>query len=713
VRYPVLVKMILTICLLICVPMIVVQVLILQSSYSALNSKNDSFYLSEGQKLSSMLSSQMTDYRTVALKISNTNQTNIKKYFDSDDPNVALAASEELANYLRCVPLAKHLGLYYINKQTFLDDQYYYRLDNFCNSFSNGSSEVYQKIHSLFTDPPDSRYLVVSSLGATNSPLSELLIAFPVKMKRSGEYDAVVYFTITYSSINSYLNSFFTENCTCAVFNRFGSLVMTNNTENFSELLSKKFTDYLSLGVSRQYQFHDEENSVSYKWTDEESPYQFIIIAKQSQLEQNNLKFYQNMRLILLINLVLTGILVAVTAYINYNPIHRLVARLASRNSGTKLSELDQIESTIEELDTKASDQSLVIMDYVLNDLLYGAPEFRQPPETLVPALDYQDYCAVCVSCSRPNSEQSHDISSQILRASGYQIYITDMPNRDFNLLVCLSRESIDTARLTEAILASVQTVLKESCKVSLGTIVHSLNEIPLSYYASISDFAENACEVFSKEYPSSDIGLFARHVAARNTAGARELLGAIAKYASINSKNRTLCRFICYDVLVAYVSARKQCGYPITESELKGLLAFINFNQLEKELSASLDTMEQLLSERDSDETTELQNQILGYVDQNCRCSALSLVEVADRFGISIYTVSRIFKSKIGIGFKEYVTAKRLDTACRLLLTTSDTICVISQNCGFENPTYFTSIFKSHYGLTPTNFRQGSSHTE
>lgn len=86
--------------------------------------------------------------------------------------------------------------------------------------------------------------------------------------------------------------------------------------------------------------------------------------------------------------------------------------------------------------------------------------------------------------------------------------------------------------------------------------------------------------------------GLLEEHVAARNTAGARELLGAIAKYASINSKNRTLCRFICYDVLVAYVSARKQCGYPITESELKGLLAFINFNQLEKELSASLDTM-------------------------------------------------------------------------------------------------------------------------
>ena len=54
-------------------------------------------------------------------------------------------------------------------------------------------------------------------------------------------------------------------------------------------------------------------------------------------------------------------------------------------------------------------------------------------------------------------------------------------------------------------------------------------------------------------------------------------------------------------------------------------------------------------------------------------------------------------------------ITAKRLELACRLLITTNDNISVIAQNSGFENPMYFASIFKAHYGMTPTKFRESA----
>ena len=96
-------------------------------------------------------------------------------------------------------------------------------------------------------------------------------------------------------------------------------------------------------------------------------------------------------------------------------------------------------------------------------------------------------------------------------------------------------------------------------------------------------------------------------------------------------------------------------------------------------------------------------------FVNQNLSKTDISLISVADRFGISIYMLSRVFKSRTGIGFKEYITAKRLELACRLLITTNDNISVIAQNSGFENPTYFASIFKAHYGMTPTKFRESA----
>lgn len=80
----------------------------------------------------------------------------------------------------------------------------------------------------------------------------------------------------------------------------------------------------------------------------------------------------------------------------------------------------------------------------------------------------------------------------------------------------------------------------------------------------------------------------------------------------------------------------------------------------------------------------------------------------MADAFQISSYTLSRMFKSQVGIGFTEYVNAKRLDYAKELLLTTSYSIREISILSGFGNDNYFSRIFKASTGVSPTRFREG-----
>lgn len=101
-----------------------------------------------------------------------------------------------------------------------------------------------------------------------------------------------------------------------------------------------------------------------------------------------------------------------------------------------------------------------------------------------------------------------------------------------------------------------------------------------------------------------------------------------------------------------------------------------------------------------------ELQDILFEYVNANCFDSALCLNSVADHLNVSIYAVSRTFKDITGVGFKEYVTGRRLQQACSLLSSSSKTISQIATISGFENATYFTTVFKREFGIPPSRYR-------
>lgn len=707
-KYPFLVKMILTIYLLICIPMIVAQILILHSSYQELSTQNDTYCFTETKNLSSRMFSQISAFRTIALQISTANKTDIKKYLDPNAPeSLAISASEELSRYQLSLPMAKHIGIYYIDRKICLDNRFYYRLENFCTMFSNGDPDTYNRVYSLFTSPFERRYGIISSIRQDKTTEAEMLVAIPVRMNRYDDYDAIIYFTVTYSTMNSFLTTAFSENNTYAIFSHSNELFFTNNQSNIQDLCSPEFETFLQSDINNKYYF-TEDGSVAYKWEEADSPYTFVSIVGKSQFEENNATFLRTMKLLLLINILLTAILVAVTAYINYNPLRKLVSKISSHGKESS-SELGRIESAITELDNRASDQSMVIMDYVLNDLLYGTSVRHQQLADLVPNLDCCNFCAVSVLCTRPTTEQSRQISEQLLRSSGCRSFITDLPNQDYNLFVCLSKQKIDTELLSESIISAVKQVLQETCFVYVGTIVNNLDDIALSYYASQAEAGGQSGFVYAKNYPSAEIQLFSRQIETGKLSLAQKTLKNIFEFSLKNVHNRVLCRYINYEVLIAYISARKRTSFPISDAELKNLLEFTNASHLHQELAASIDAMERQISQEHADETTALQNKVVEFVNQNFSKTDISLISVADRFGISIYMLSRVFKSRTGIGFKEYITAKRLELACRLLITTNDNISVIAQNSGFENPTYFASIFKAHYGMTPTKFRESA----
>lgn len=102
-----------------------------------------------------------------------------------------------------------------------------------------------------------------------------------------------------------------------------------------------------------------------------------------------------------------------------------------------------------------------------------------------------------------------------------------------------------------------------------------------------------------------------------------------------------------------------------------------------------------------------KLREEILAYVDEHYRDIDLTQVQMADHFNISIYTLSRIFRNDVGIGFVAYVNAKRVEYAKELLLTTKESVHDIAVKSGFDNDNNFFKVFKANTGMSPTTFRE------
>ncbi|MCG9700269.1 AraC family transcriptional regulator [Vibrio natriegens] len=68
----------------------------------------------------------------------------------------------------------------------------------------------------------------------------------------------------------------------------------------------------------------------------------------------------------------------------------------------------------------------------------------------------------------------------------------------------------------------------------------------------------------------------------------------------------------------------------------------------------------------------------------------------------------SKVFRRKVGMCFRDYVTAKRIALAKKMLTEdNSMKIAYIAYQCGYHDVSYFSRIFKKKTGFSPASYRQ------
>ncbi|MDO4483657.1 MAG: response regulator [Clostridia bacterium] len=94
-------------------------------------------------------------------------------------------------------------------------------------------------------------------------------------------------------------------------------------------------------------------------------------------------------------------------------------------------------------------------------------------------------------------------------------------------------------------------------------------------------------------------------------------------------------------------------------------------------------------------------------YMSQHFQDPNLMLQDVADHVGMSSSRFSTVFSQETGYTFTEYLTELRLSKAKELLRATQLRSHQICEMVGYNDPHYFSYLFRKNTGVTPSEYRR------
>lgn len=133
------------------------------------------------------------------------------------------------------------------------------------------------------------------------------------------------------------------------------------------------------------------------------------------------------------------------------------------------------------------------------------------------------------------------------------------------------------------------------------------------------------------------------------------------------------------------------------------------SLDECQKWIMQLIDRYEENVAVRNKTIDADFIHRITSYICEHID-DQLSLNSVARSFRITPNYLSRIFKIGTGVNFSDFIMRKKLQKAKELLLLNQKmTVSEVAKKLGYFNTTYFISLFKKNFGITPARFRKNS----
>ena len=695
-----LLTLVISVLILICVPIIIFQIFLVNQSKTEIVHSNTEFYRSALLSCANSYNEQVDLLRYNALNIGLDLNLAVPLRSDSTPYDIGVAA-RTLEAYSKGMRSVAKLGFYYPSLDFVLLDGFKRTTESFFDAVGAEDAQSQEQLLAYMTDPDCRDAFCVSG------PNGVLMLARPVHLLSHHVYDGVVFYILDQSNLEGIFRANLPHNATVAAL-RYDGHWLLNTDDRWKDFMEQnEFQDYLKNHSATVFETEATSGPVQiYKYQDKDTGNIFLaMIAKEEALKAIN-EYSDRISMIVLISVVMLGALACTTIYISYTPLKRLVHKHSPGRSN--MSELERLDSAFFARDERISSQRNLLGSMLLGELIYGS---RRKAKFLAQELgcDRFNYFLIATVVSNEISvSEAYQISEQLNEGvDTTEVFTTSMPSRAHVLFLMLGEKPIDAAQAD--IVLALREVANCEGEVQVGGVVRCFDDVRKSYYSSFMDYKieeEIESSPLSDAYPAKEIQAFVQCVCVGDRDTALQTLDKIELVFGVRKFRASYRQYYAYKLLSAYLSGVNENAGGIPDDEMDALMAFNDhtelFALLRKSVMACCDRAAALVEKAN----LEMQKKLIQFVDDHLTDVNLCLSTAAEQLNMSIYAVSRLFKEGTGCGFKEYVINKRLERAMDLLVNTDDSVGEIARAIGFENSTYFSTVFKKHYGISPTQLR-------
>ena len=690
-------KLLLSILCLICVPSVLIQIVTIQHSTTQFTEAQHTQTLSCLQSVNTSFTEYIDAFDTYSIKIANADDVELPLRKNLAGYDLYKAASK-IKEYDSAYPLIKYVGVYYPSTDRLICNGYCYTLADFADLYYPHGADGYQAVTRFFTDTQGTSFFSTDEYADRRE--AQLLFARSVSVGGGLKDNAKVFFALENSRLQQWCRSFLTQSSGVAIQLTSGEHLLHTGVLTGQLLATQEYSAFAADLGSYIFRLHDEDDTLIYKYQSPDSAFVILAAMPQNMINENLNQYMRQVRTSLILTLLAMLILTAVTAYINYRPIMDLLRRNAPMLDNTAASELELLQSAFFHRDEQISTQDNLIRTFLVSDLLSGDQADPRELARYFPAEEKM-YFAISLTDIVLSTSQIAAMIEQANQMFGIELLITTIPRRKESIFVFLSRDIRDFADREEKLSQAVLRTMGAECGFVSGCVVDNIQGVELSYKDAIRNYYQITESLRVPDaYPTQAIQEFGNHIRRNNLDAALTLLEQIRlqlpRYSAMHQK------LIGFDMVRTYI--HKVAADDI--NELDYVLSPDNVPMMFTVLRTTIEKRRRAAESVSKDINREMKAQLVAYVNENCLDSDMCLTAAADHLNTSIYTVSRLFKEATGMGFKDYITSRRLQHACHLLKTTSLSVNAIAQECGFERLAYFSNLFKNEYGVAPSVYR-------
>jgi two-component system, response regulator YesN len=133
------------------------------------------------------------------------------------------------------------------------------------------------------------------------------------------------------------------------------------------------------------------------------------------------------------------------------------------------------------------------------------------------------------------------------------------------------------------------------------------------------------------------------------------------------------------------------------------------NIYDLQINLKTAFSVIASYFSKKYNQKNNKIISKIKEIIEQKFKDS-IGVTTISEEVFLSPNYISLIFKQETGETITEYITKVRMEKAKELLKSSDLKILEVAQNVGFENPHYFSTVFKKYTGIHAQKYRTNTN---